>query len=117
MFLPSCSRTEYVEGGLYYTEGEAGTYAVLKILKIDDGGYHLRLYSNMYSEPPDHIDESTLYIVGADHKPNETLGMGHVPISKDSFTSWNAHFIQQSTVKVEELDGYKIWRDASGNYF
>ena len=45
---------------------------------------------------------------GVDWKANETLGMGHVPISERSFQGWKAAFFQQSSVKDEELEGYKI---------
>ncbi len=118
-FLLSCSQSgsKLVEGGLYYTQNENGSFSVMKILKLDDGGVHLRLYSNQFSTPPANVDESTLYMAGVDRKPNETLGMGHAPISKRSFEGWKAVFFQQSTVKDEELEGYKMWLEAKGGYF
>ena len=114
--LFGCARPKWVEGGLYYTRDNDG-YHVLKILKVDDHGFHVRLYSNQFPEPPKKIDESTLYMAGVDHKPNERLGMGHCPVSKKSFLSWGAAFVQQSTVSAEELEGYKMWLDAKGGYF
>ena len=118
-FLFGCSQSgsKRVEGGLYYTQNENGSYSVLKILKLDDGGVHVRLYSNQFPTPPAKVDESTLYMAGVDRKPTETLGMGHAPISKRSFEGWKAVFFQQSTVKDEELEGYKMWLDAKGGYF
>jgi hypothetical protein len=115
-FLFGCSRPKPVEGGLYSTQNENGSYSVLKILKLDDNGVHVRLYSNQFSAPPKQIDESKLYMAGVDKKPNETLGMGHAPISKKSFAGWKAVFVQQSTVKDEELEGYKMWAEAKGGY-
>ena len=115
--LFGCSRSKLVEGGLYYTQNENASYSVLKILKLDDQGVHVRLYSNQFSSPPTKVDESALYMAGVDHKPNETLGMGHVPLSKKSFAGWKATFFQQSTVKDEELEGYKMWLEAKGGYF
>jgi len=115
--LFGCSRPNWVEGGLYCTRNENGSYSVLKILKIDDGGFHVRLYSNQFSKPPQKVDESTLYMAGMDRKPNERLGMGHYPVSKKSFLGWGATFVQQSAVSAEELDGYKMWLDAKGGYF
>jgi hypothetical protein len=114
--LFGCSRPHWVEGGLYYTR-DKGSYHVFKLLKIDDGGFHVRLYSNQYLEPPGKIDESTLYMAGIDHKPSERLGMGHCPVSRQSFLTWGARFIQQSSVSVQELEGYKVWLDAKGGYF
>lgn len=118
-FLIGCapSGSKLVEGGLYSTKNDNGSYSVLKILKLDDGGVHVRLYSNQFPTPPAKVDETTLYMVGVDRKSNETLGMGHAPISKRSFEGWKATFIQQSTVKDEELEGYKIWLEEKGGYF
>jgi hypothetical protein len=115
--LFGCSRPNWVEGGLYCTPNKDGSYSVFKLLKIDDGGFHVRLYSNPFREPPKRIDESTLYMAGMDHKPNERLGMGHCPVSKKSFLSWGTAFIQTSTVSTEELEGYNMWLDAKGGYF
>jgi hypothetical protein len=116
-FLFGCSRPQLVEGGLYYTPGENGGFSVLKILKLDDGGVHVRLYSNHFTTPPTKIDEGTLYMAGMNRKPGEQLGMGHAPISKKSFAGWKAVFIQQSSVKKEELKGYEMWLEAKGGYF
>jgi hypothetical protein len=115
--LFGCSRSKLVVGGLYYTQNENASYSVLKILKLDDQGVHVRLYSNQFASPPTRVDESTLYMAGVDHKPNETLGMGHAPLSRKSFAGWKATFFQQSTVKDEELEGYKMWVEAKGGYF
>ena len=115
--LTGCSNSSPKEGGLYYTHHENGPYSVLKILKIDDEGVHVRLYSNQYSTPPTKIDESTLYLAGIDAKPNESLGMGHAPLSRKTFEAWHATFFQQSSVKEDELDGYKMWLEAKGGYF
>lgn len=111
------SKAEFKEGGIYATPQEGGKYTVLKILKIDDGGIHVRMYSNVYDEPPKQIDESTLYMAGMDRKPNEVLGMGHAPISKKSFSTWRAIFVQQSSVTEPELEGYNMWHEAGGGYF
>lgn len=116
-FFTGCARPGLVEGGLYYTAEPKGGYAVLKVLKLDPQGVHLRLYSNVFSSPPQKIDANTLYIADQPLKPGETRGMGHVPVSRQGFESWHAVFFQQSTVKEEELEGYKIWLEAKGGYF
>jgi hypothetical protein len=115
--LCACSRSKLVEGGLYYTQNENGSYSVLKILKLDEQGVHVRLYSNQFPSPPVKIDEPALFMAGVDHKPNERLGMGHAPLSRRSFEGSKATFFQQSTVKDEELEGYKMWLEGKGGYF
>jgi hypothetical protein len=118
--LSGCSPSkspQLVAGGLYYTPAEKGGYSVLKILKMDDRGVHVRIYSNVFPTLPKDIDESKLYMAGVNHKPNETMGMGHTPLSLKTFEGWNATFFQQSTVKEKELEGYKEWEKAKGGYF
>ena len=111
-------RAKVKEGGLYYVRNpEDGSYGVLKVLKQDEGGVHLRQYSNQYPTPPAAVDEATLYILGMERRPEEKLGMGHLPISKKSFVGWKATFFQQSSVSQVELEGYKMWLDAKGGYF
>jgi hypothetical protein len=106
-----------VEGGLYATLADNGNYSVLKILKLDPQGVHVRVYSNQFPEFPSKLDQSQLYMAGIDRKPNESMGMGHVPISRKSFASWGARFIKIVPVSAEELEGYNMWKEASGGYF
>ena len=105
------------EGGIYYARNDDGTFSVLKILKLDDGGVHLRQYSNVWPAPPVSVDEATLYMAGMDRKPDEKLGMGHMPVSTKNFAGWNTKFVQQSSVSEQELEGYKMWLEANGGYF
>jgi len=115
--LFGCSRSNAVEGGLYCTPGDNGGYHALKILKVDQGGVHIRGYSNYFPTVPSQIDEKSLYLAGTDYKPPETLGLGHLPLSRETFASWKPVFIQQSTVTAEELDGYEEWKKGHGGYF
>lgn len=108
---------QWLEGGLYVTPREGGTFAPLKILKLDDHGVHIRTYSNVYAEVPSRIDESSLYMAGMDSREEEPPGMGHLPISRESFASWGATFIQKSSVSPDELEGYQMWLEAEGGYF
>ena len=111
------TRASLPEGALCAIPQEDGTWSMLKILKTDDHGVHVRLYSNAFNELPTSVDEGSLYLAGVDLKPGEHLGMGHMPISYASFRGWGASFVQQSSVSEEELDGYALWRDAEGGYW
>jgi hypothetical protein len=90
---------------------------VLKVLKLDEGGVHVEVFSNHYDKPPSIVSESTLYIAGLKAKTGESMGMGHVPLSRKTFDSWKPIFFQQSSVKDEELDGYRYWLEDKGGYF
>ena len=119
ILVVSCgSRDDWVEGALYATPTEdRDGYQVLKILKIDDHGFHIRLYSNRFVDLPSAVDEDALYMARIDREPGEELGMGHLPLSKSSFAQWDAIFIQQSSVSPDELEGYNMWLEAEGGYF
>ena len=105
------------EGGLYSISNENGSYSVLKVLKVDDKGVHVRVYSNQFAERPTAVDERTLYMVGKNRKPDETLGVSHTALSHSSFAGWGAKLIKVIPVKEDELAGYKLWLEAKGGYF
>lgn len=108
---------EYVEGGLYVVPNETEGFSALKVLKTDSRGVHVRFYSNVFETVPAEIDEQTLYMAGVDQDSGETMGMGHLPVSYESFQGWEAVFVQPSVVMEDELDGYEMWREAKGGYF
>jgi hypothetical protein len=112
-----CSHQQWTEGGLYSVESEHGGYLIAKILKLDPEGVHMRLYSNQFPTRPSDVDPSKLYMVGINHKPNESLGMGHLPLSRASFESWKPVQIKVVPVKADELEGYEIWKESGGGYF
>ena len=105
------------EGGFYAFKNDNGSYSVLKLLKVEGAGVHAKIYSNQFDAPPTQVDESKLYIVGVNHKPDETLGTADVPIKGESFQNYKATFVQQGTVTPQELDGYNQWKKAGGQYF
>jgi hypothetical protein len=113
------SRKIYREGGLYANRlKDEGGYNIIKILKIDEFGYHIRIYSNLFQTIPTELEAENLYFVGLDkRKITEGFGMGHVPILKDNFEKWTLFLIQQDQVKPEELEGYLLWKTSQGGYF
>ena len=115
-FLAGYARTELVVGGLYYVRDEKGAYSVLKILRTDNMGVHVRIYSNQFSAPPTQVDEGALYVAGPNGKPGEPPGMAHVPVLRQNFRRWNATFFQQSRVKSTELDDFWRWRAGKREY-
>jgi hypothetical protein len=106
-----------IEGGLYSSENDDGTFSIVKVLEVDDGGVHVRVYSNRFAAHPTTLDDSTLYMVGLKRGPNEGLGVGHLPLSRSSLAGWRLTFIKAVDVKDEELEGYRMWLEAKGGYF
>ena len=118
--LVACTQTpqeEWVEGGLYGTRNEDGSYAIVKILDLDDDGVHIRAYSNKFDSEPTAVDETTRYLAGMDHGPDEQLSMGHLPLLKASFAAWAPHYLKTVPVEDSELEGYRMWKEAGGGYF
>lgn len=96
---------------------ELGSYSVFKILKIEDDGVHVRLYSNVYETPPSDVDVSTLYVAEKHRRADEPMGMRHMPVSNRSFASWKTDYIQTVPVTEDELEGYNLWLDDEPWYF
>ena len=107
----------WIEGGIYVIPVESGGFQPLKILVVDADGVHIRLYSNHFPDVPPRIDESSLFMAGMERAADVPLGMGHMPVSRPSFATWRAQWIQASSVAVDELEGYEMWREAKGGYF
>ncbi len=112
-------KTQVIEGGLYAIPKENNDgYNIMKILKIEDNGYHVRIYSNVFKQIPNDVNVNQLYMVGIkERKENEILGMGHLPISKKTFESYQLFFVKKVDVTEEELEGYRMWQEAKGGYF
>lgn len=115
--IGACARPEIVEGGLYSTANDDDSYSVLKVLKVDAKGVHVRIYSNRFESALTAIDASALYLAGIDHKPEESLGLGHLPVSHEHFEAWKPRFVQREGVTEEELDGYRVWLEEGGGFF
>ena len=105
-----CSKkrtTRLVEGGLYASPRKDNPgYNVIKILKIDGGGYHIRVYSNVFEKVPDSIDPEILFMVGMDEgNDKQDPGMGHIPIGKENFEKWPLVCVVVMGVSVGEGHG------------
>ena len=108
------SRTGPSKGELYSVKGEEG-FRVAKILAVDDGGVHIRLYSNLFESRPSKVKPSTLSLgkLGG----SSGFGMGHMPMSHSTFRNWQPVFVQNSRVVESELEGYRMWEEARGGYW
>jgi hypothetical protein len=114
---PPPQKLEWSEGGLYSIEAEEGRYAVAKVLKLDEHGVHIRMYSNRFDTRPTDVDPEALYMTSLKHSPGEHPGIGHLPMSRASFRRMNALLTKLAHLDATELTGYNLWRDAGGGYF
>ena len=102
------------EGVFYAIEWGDGTFGNVKVLKVDETLVHIRLYPNTYTRNPVGLSPDELE---AQAIRNEQPKIGHLPISRELFESWNpAPWVRQA-VQPDELDRYQIWLENKGGYF
>ncbi len=104
-----------IEGGVYSIDNGDGKFGIVKILKLDPGIVHVRVYKNKFATRPTSISLDELSIGSI--KDKDGFGMGHVPISEADFKGWKAIMLTKAQVKAEELEGYKLWKEAGGGVF
>jgi hypothetical protein len=102
------------EGGLYSVPDGDGKYSMLKILKLDEEGVHVQLYSNLYDSIPSDVNQKDLFI---ERNPKKFTGAMHVPLSNKVFKKWRAKLIKIIDISEEELVGYNIWKESKGGYY
>lgn len=105
---------ELLVGGLYSILTNSGKYKIAKILELDEGGIHLRVFENSFDERPRKVDFKTLTL---GKFGGEEFSAGHIPVLDEVFTRAAPSFISKSTVSKDELEGYYIWRDSNGGYW
>ena len=113
----NCFSNDWLVGGIYSVPHENNSYVVVKILKTDSIGVHLRLYSNVFNEKPKFINEAELIVLSFNNNLNLPAGAEHVAISHGSFKNWGVSFVQQSEVSDEELTAFQEWFNAKGGFF
>jgi hypothetical protein len=118
-------------GGLYSVAIDDRGFAVAKVLVVERGAVHVRVYSNRFAERPVEVREAALFLAPAadftDAALNATrpeqradpgaFGIGHVPLRRDSWAAWSPRRIAMATVDAAELDAYELWREARGGPF
>jgi len=97
------------EGDLCSVRSGEGRYSVAKILKLEEGVTHVRVYAKTYEERPTEVPDEDLYLGTVF---DDDLGLGHLPLDAEAFEGWEPHVIRHTDVEAEELEGYDMWRDA-----
>lgn len=101
-------------GGVYSVAGSQG-YGIAKILVVDEGGVHIRLYKKALRERPASIDPASLCL-GTIHD-SDGFGVGHLPLTLQAFLTWQPVLQFVLPVAEDELEGYYEWRNGHGQYF
>ena|SRR6185436_21101078 len=112
----ACTTSEaspYKVGGLYSVKDGPTRFKIAKMLAIERGAVHIRLYKNTYPERPGKVDPSTLSLGSITDK--DGFGMGHLPLDPSGFAAWEPIFLMETTVTPAELEGYRIYKQSSGS--
>lgn len=105
----------WVVGGIYLNPSKDGSFAVFKVIAVDDGGVHVRLFANKFRSHPREIDLQALTVGGIGWA--EGTGIGHLPLSFEDIGKWTVEFVKQVPVTEDELDGYDMWKEDGGAYW
>src|SRR6266545_7150574 len=79
--------------GAYYSIKDDGAYGIAKVLAVDEGGVHVRLYRNSWPTRPTKIDPTELELggtIGVDAR----VGIGQLPLTREHFTAWQPILVQ-----------------------
>jgi hypothetical protein len=104
-------------GNLVSVRVDDGRFGVMKVLAVDDRGVHVRLYVQRFGRRPAADELGELSIVPPSPEEDVPLSIGHLPLSYRSFAGWQPETITAQSVLDEDLEGYRIWKDAQGGYF
>ena len=104
---------KYELGGIY-TVWSQGGYRAVKVLAVDTGGIHIRLYANRWTERPASIDPAELTM---NSEKDGSRAVGHMPVVRKSFLGMGPRSVGNAPVDDSELEGYAMWAEAKGGYF
>lgn len=126
--------------GAFYTVAlqamgiDAIGFGVVKLLKTQFRGVHLRVYSNVFAQRPSAINEEELEMIGLELDvdpsiladgaeapalalPSRPFGMEHLPLKHATFTALQPEFVRIALVHPDELRGYEHFKRARGSFF
>jgi hypothetical protein len=105
-------------------EPGADTWGVVKVLRSEIMRVHLAVYGERWPTRPDSVlpwqhrlQRMDPADIEAGRAPDVRLGVGHVPLARGAFVASKPRFEGVTTLAPSELEGYQIWRDASGGTF
>ena len=93
-------------------------FGVVKVLAVDAGGVHARLYVQRWERRPtlEELGELSTAPFGPEHA--NPFSIGHMPLSHQTFVAWQPILITSRTsVDEDELEGYRMWQEAEAGYF
>jgi hypothetical protein len=91
--------------------------AAAKLLAVDRSGVHMRLYAQRFPFRLRALNFAELTLAPFGPEGANAFSIGHIPLSYRSFAAWEPRVVGQTEVTNDELDGYRMWKEAKGGYF
>ena len=127
-FFPEDYKTfPFKEGDLLASKRDDGKYAINKVLRIDKVVLHAGDYINIQGQSFQAPEEDFLLIISMSYGEDEfssleearkaagkgawKVKMGHIP-NRPPGAAHGQIFVGNNPVKEDELDGYKLWKEA-----
>lgn len=108
-------KQDWIVGGIYLNPSTDGSFAVFKVIAVDEGGVHVRLFANKFQDHPRDVDPASLTVGGIGWP--EGTGIGHLPLSFEAIGKWTVEYLKQEPVTDDELDGYDMWKEDGAGYW
>lgn len=105
-----CSTTSYKPGDIYSVDDGKGKIGIVKVLVVEPGVIHLRIYKNKFDSRPQTIDTKELSPGRLGEEGG--FGIGHIRLDINGFKDWGPELLTTEKVNEDELDGYNIWKES-----
>ena len=93
-------------------------FGVVKVLAVDAGGVHARLYAQRFDSRPGPDELGALSIASVAPEDGHPFSIGHLPLRHATFRAWSPEPIGRNEhVDESELEGYRMSQDAEAGYF
>jgi hypothetical protein len=96
-------------GSICTIDDGGGRFGVVKVLVMEDGIVHLKIYKNKFNERPARVNIGNLGIGSVTDK--DGFGVGHVPMDKQAFDEMKPVAVGFQQVTEKDLEGYEIWKN------
>lgn len=103
----------------------AEVWGVAKVLRTEILKVHLAIPSDRWAKRPERVDTWRSRVLpkplDADPEPppdpDAAVGIGHAPVDRSAFGKGKPVFAGIATLESDELEGYRMWREAKGGAF
>jgi hypothetical protein len=98
----------FVAGDIVSVTAKDGTFQILKILAVDEGGLYTQIFSQKFTNRP--------RLVNIDELTPPIWGPVTLPVTHDQLALCQPEVIGYHKVLDEDLKDYRIWRSENGRY-